>query len=237
MPKRRRSPKKLGVTDAGKRERLEARIEALEAELQHSSELAQFYEKLDKDLTHLIRVAKQGDKGAILSLLQVAFSAVDEINDLAIRQLAIMRPIAQNLFVWPALISNKRSFTVENARLLKRLRLGEGGTLSASGWQPYAPSTRLALWLYATAELLKAHSLLPPLTNKTKRLWFNVSWNFVLAQGFKPEEDKLLSVLAKSKAMKKPKYCKSLHPATRAANVRSEIKRRGWKAFDAVVVA
>jgi len=54
---------------------------------------------------------------------------------------------------------------------------------------------------------------------------------------WKPEKDPRVANLGKSKATKKPKYCKRLHAATQRANARAAIKAKLWTMFDVVVVA
>lgn len=119
------------------------------------------------------------------------------------------------------------------------LQLGKDSFFSNRKWHPSAPFTQAAAALYTIGQALERGGRLPPLGPKSKRQWFEESWNTLLSVaikvGIKPEESEFLASLGKSKAKKKPKYCKELHEKTRDSNVRAEIKARVWDAFDKLI--
>ena len=178
-------------------------------------------------------LAAYGDdcKGMAIGMLAiVAWEAVGKLNPLAEQYPDLVVPLARNTVYWPALISHKQSVKKENRDLLVKLQVGKGGISSSGKWQPDALSTRGAFNVLSWGESFR----LPKLTASNKKKWFNRAWALMIQLGFKPEEHRELARLATSKAVKKPKYCKTLHARTRVANMRAEIKRRIWEAFDHV---
>jgi hypothetical protein len=206
------------------------RVERLEAELLKSKESLRVCEHARKSVRDLVRLAKGEDKLAVTLLGIIASGTVSALNSIAEQRPHLILPLSRHLFAWPAFISHKRAFKLENEKLMATLQLGEGGFYSKRGWQLSAPSTRFALRLYLESAATTAKR--PLFTRKTKKQWFEKNWNALLKEGFKPEESELLAPLGKSKATKKPKYCKNLRKATQDANVRAEIKAKVWKAFD-----
>jgi hypothetical protein len=120
----------------------------------------------------------------------------------------------------------------ENEKLINELQLGKGGIFSEGEWQISAPSTQTALKLFSFGQFRALEGLCQPFAPKIKKQWFRENWEAMLDTGVAPEQSDFLRPLGKSKAAKKPKYCKNLLPPTQIANARSEIKRRVWKAFD-----
>jgi hypothetical protein len=225
--------KKKQSTKAGKRNKF-PRIATAEQAEQARAWLSKSYAKerlcnqLEQNVPELIQLAKEGDKIAVSLLVLIASTTVGALNSLPPM---LIRPHSRKLFAWPAFISRKRAGKLANEKLMDLLQLGEGSVFSKRGWQFAAPSTRAALNLLILDQLAGHTWPLPPLTTETKRVWFEASWKRLLKGGFKPEENKLLAPLGKSKATKKPKYCKELHKGTRDANVRAEIKARVWGCF------
>jgi hypothetical protein len=166
----------------------------------------------------------------------LATKTVGALNSIAERRLDLILPFSRNALTWPAFISRKRAFTRANNELVDRLQLGSrGGIYSERGWQPVAPSTQAAIGLLINAQSKRKALHLPPLTKRTKRRWFDVSWKDFLDRGIKPGGSEKLARLANSKATKTPKYCKHLLKKTRDANVRAEIKARVLDAFDKLI--
>ena len=218
---------------ADKTKRL-TRAERLEAELLKSKEGLRVYHQAGESVVSLIRLAEDGDELSVRGLLMLACVTVGEIELIARRRPELVYPFSRNSVFWPAFISRKRAFTQANKKLIDTVQLGRGGFLSEREWQPSAPSTQFAQTLFVIGRLRAFPDLRLPFTRKTKKQWFEKNWNALLKDGFKPEENKLIAPLGKSKATKKPKYCKHLRKATQDANVRAEIKSKVWKAFDKI---
>ena len=149
----------------------------------------------------------------------------------------LVRRRARDTFAWPGWISRKRMAKQGNKELMDHLQLGQGGAVfSDKKWQLSAPSTRIALWLLMPASVKDPKMFKRvPLTKEEKRELFDRLWEQELAKGWRPEHEEPSAALGKSKAAKKPKYCKNLHPKTRDANARAEIKARVWNSFDTLI--
>jgi hypothetical protein len=219
---------------ADKTKRRQRRAERLKAELLKSKEGLRVYHQAGESVVRLIRLAEDGDELSVRGLLMLACVTVDAIGSIARRRPELVHPFSRNSLFWPAFISRKRAFTEANKKLIDTVQLGTGGILSERQWQPLAPSTHFAQTLFVKGQLRAFPELRLPFTRKTKEQWFEKNWNAWLKEGFKPEESELLAPLGKSKATKKPKYCKNLRKATQDANVRAEIKAKVWKAFDKI---
>jgi hypothetical protein len=219
---------------AAKRERPNE-VERLKGKIARSDERLRVCDHAGQSVSDLIRLAKAGDKLSVTTLVMLADITIYALNSIAERRPHLILPFSRNAVAWPALISRKRALIRANNKLMDTLQLGRGGIYSERGWQLAAPSTQAAIGLLINAQSKRTALHLPPLTKKTKRRWFEVSWKDFLDRGIKPEESKKLARLGKSKATKTPKYCKHLFKRTRDANVRAEIKARVWDAFDKLI--
>ena len=219
---------------AAKRER-PSDVERLKRKIARSEERLRVCDHAGNSISDLIRLAEAGDKLSLIMLTMLAVNTVAALNSIAERRPDLILPFSRNAVTWPAFISRKRAFTRANNRLMDTLQLGRGGIYSEREWQPAAPSTQAAIGLLINAQSKRTALHLPPLTKKTKRRWFEVSWKDFLDRGIKPEESEKLARLGKSKATKTPKYCKHLFKRTRDANLRAEIKARIWNAFDKLI--
>ena len=182
----------------------------------------------------VIQLAEGGDELSFVLLLIIAVLTIDALDLIAKQRPHLVRRYSRNRFVWPALISRKRSLKKANEEWMKHLQLGEGSLYSRRRWQLSATSTKAA-FRFLIKHLSEHRWPNRFLTKAAKKKLFERLWKQQLASGLVPENVEKLAVLGKRKATKKPKYCKELHKATRDANVRAEIKNRIWDAFDNVV--
>jgi hypothetical protein len=208
-----------------------------------SDERLRVCEDAKRAVNDLIRLAStesvtsaDGDRIVVYHVFVLAQRLVDVLNSIVKRQPEHGRWLARYTFRWPAFISRKRSLSQKNKELLNTLHLGEGGIFSAGEWHLDAPSTRAALGLFYMGLSRAIAGLCPRLSRENKKEWFDDNWKWQLAYGYKPEHNPMASKLRASKAKKKPKYCKRLHPATQLANVRAEIKARVWRVFDKIII-
>jgi hypothetical protein len=222
------------MADKAKRER-PTEVERLKGERARIEERLRVCDHAGNSVSDLIRLAEAGDKLSVTMLAMLAVITVDALNSIAKRRPELILPFSRNGVSWPALISRKRAFIRENNELMDTLQLGKGGIYSERKWQPAAATTQAAIGLLINAQSKRTALHLPPLTKRTKRRWFEVSWKDFLDRGIKPEESEKLARLGNSKATKTPKYCKHLFKRTRDANVRAEIKARVWDAFDQLI--
>ena len=100
-----------------------------------------------------------------------------------------------------------------------------------------APSTQAAMGLWIRW-LLKYGPPPQRLTHRQKRELFDHLWAREIAEGFTPEEVPKLAPLGKSAVGKKStsRGMPEQTPGMRSHDVRSEIKRQVWKAFDGLIV-
>src|SRR5262249_807663 len=137
-------------------------------------------------------------RGAI-ELWNLTCQLVMALHDLAQKRPELLRPIARQTFFWPGFISRKRAFDRENDKLMDKIELGLGGPYSTKEWRISAPSQQLAIKLYLLANTYAKQWRLPPLTKKTKRIWFEKAWaHMVNDLGVVPENDPVLGALGKS---------------------------------------
>ena len=216
-------------------EQREAKISALQSEIFAIRESQRVCHEAAQSVSALIQIAESGDDPAVALLLMLTVQMIDTLNPIVERRGKLVRRLARNVFAWPALISRKRAFAKENEKLMDRLQLGKDGIFSDREWQPSASSTQAALTVFLFGQARARRGLCPQVTRKNKRRWFEENWKLLLDEGFKPEASDFLRPLGKSKAKRKPKYCKNLHPGTANANARSEIRARAWKAFDKII--
>jgi hypothetical protein len=168
----------------------------------------------------------------------IAGQMVDAVNSGVEQRPELFLKFSRNSVVWPALISRKRAIKLGNERLMKTLQLGEGDVyFSKKEWRLSAPSTQAALGLFLTALVRREAWKLPPLTQKTKRIWFDTSWDDLLRQGIAPEQVPKLAKLGKS-AIGKKSISRGMPEQTEGMkrdDVRAEIKRQVWNAFNRLV--
>jgi len=218
-----------GSINADKRE---AEIRRLNNEIAASEERLRVCEQAWRGISDLIRLAETGDKLPVHFLDIITVKSIGALNSIVDRWPKLGRALARDSFAWPALISRKRSLRKANEDLMNKLQLGKGGIYSAREWQLSAPSTQAALKLFIFGQGRVTKGLCQPFAIKVKKQWFQENWNAMVDAGVVPEQSDFLRPLGKSRAKKKPKYCKNLRPATQNANARAEIKSRVWKAFD-----
>jgi hypothetical protein len=218
-------------------EQREARIAQNELKISQIEEMFRVCKQARKSASDLIHLARDGNKMPVIVLWEIACHLVNALNSIAEKQPELVLPISREIFLWPAFISRKRAFRKENAKLMDRLQLGEGGVFSQRQWRLSAPSTQAAVSLYVTALLYKKAWDLPPLTKNNKRTWFEASWNYMLKEGSVPEETPFLAQLGKS-AVGKKSTTRGMAEQTggmRRNDMRAEIKRQIWNAFDRLI--
>jgi hypothetical protein len=90
------------------------------------------------------------------------------------------------------------------------------------------------MWLHLQCCTYEKQWQLPPLTKKTKRLWFERGWKYYVDDlHVVPENDPVLAPLGKSAE----RDYKREDPKERTPRaVRAEIKRQIWKAFDKLIL-
>jgi hypothetical protein len=224
----------------GKRITAEERAAAIsrnEAEISQIEESLRVWEQARKSASDLIRLAQDGNKLLVRVLWDTACDLVSALNSIAEKQPELLLPISRSIFLWPAFISRKRAFRIENAKLMDRLQLGQGDVYSQREWRLSAPSTKAAVGLFVTAQVRKKAWSLPPLTKKNKRTWFEASWNHMLREGIVPEETPFLAQLGKS-AIGKRSISRGMSEQTegmRRDDIRAEIKRQIWNAFNTLI--
>jgi hypothetical protein len=196
--------------------------------------------QIEQAMSDLTRLAQTGDQRIAAELHWIAVKAIVALNWLVMKKPEVLRPIARGEFCWPALIGRKRSIKQTNLRLIKTLELGEEeeSAFSKRGWQMSAPSTQAAMDLFLTALSYEDDWELPPLTEKTKRTWFEVAWQQMLNDAIEPEKIPWLAQLGKS-AIGKRSISRGMPAQTermKRDDMRAEIKRQIWNAFDKLIV-
>jgi hypothetical protein len=183
--------------------------------------------------------AANGHEGSILTLTLIATSAINTLNSLIRERPKLMRRIAFNDIAWPALISHKREVRKANDEILRTLQLKENGNIfSNRKWQLSAPSTQVAISLIARRVFHEVWSnTKPKLTKGEKRDLFEVLWTEMLADGVIPEQSEKMAPLGKGAAGKRPtnRGMSEQTPGMAANDIRAEIKRQVWKAFDSLI--
>ena len=207
----------------------------LKQEIAVSDERLRVCEDAKRSVIDLIRLSAGGNRHVVYTVFVLAHQLVAVLNSIVIPRPELGRWLARDTIIWPAFISRKRALRRANEELLDKLHLGEGGIFNIGESHLDAPSTWAAIAVFYAGLSRAIAGQCPSLPRENKKQWFDDNWNWLLANGFKPEQDDTLCKLGASKAKKKPKYCKQLHPATQLANLRSEIKSRVWQAFDKVI--
>jgi hypothetical protein len=210
---------------------------ALHYRILEMAETLDLSDHVTQSVSDLIRLARTGDRLLVETLHRIAVQTIGALNSMAIETPEVVRPMARREFSWPALIGRKRFVKQTNERLMKWLQLGEGDAFSNRGWQMSAPSTQAALDLFLTAQLYEEDWNLPRLTEKNKRIWFKISWDHMLKEKIKPEKIPWLAPLGKS-AIGKRSISRGMSSQTdgmKRDDMRAEIKRQIWNAFDKLV--
>jgi hypothetical protein len=206
--------------------------ERLKRKIAMGHERLRVCEEAGRSVSDLIRLAADGNRLVAYTVFMLAGQLVDGLGSIVKVRPKLGRWLARDTFMWPAFISRKRPLKQANEKLLNTLQLGKGETFSDREWHLGAPSIQAAMKLFIAGHWRTEARRGPRLSRKNKKQWFDDNWNEIFGDDFPPEQIHLLRKLGASKARKKPKYCKHLHPATQLANVRSEIKARVWQAFD-----
>jgi hypothetical protein len=153
---------------------------------------------------------------------------------LAQKRPELFRLVARKTFYWPGFVSRKRAFDTKYDELMDKIELGVDCPYSPKQWQISAPTTRTAMELHLHCCTYEKEWQLPPLTKKTKRLWFERAWQYMVDDlHVVPESDPVLAPLGKSAE----RYYKRADPKERTPRAkRAEIKRQIWKAFDKLIL-
>jgi len=219
---------------AAKRERPN-KVERLKGKIARSDERLRVCEEARRSVSDLIKLSADGNRLAVYTVSMLAAQLVAGLDSIVEARPKLGRWLARDTSMWPAFISRKRPLRQANEKLLNTVQLGKGGMCSDGEWHLGAPSTQAAVKLFTVGHWRAQAGQGPRLSRKNKKQWFDDNWNYLFGDDFPPEQIDLLRKLGASKARKKPKYCKHLHPATQLANVRSEIKAHVWQAFDKMI--
>jgi hypothetical protein len=217
-----------------KRERL-SEVERLKSETARIDERFRVCAQAVRSVSDLIGLSAEGNRLVVHTILMLALLVVDTLDSIVKTRPKLGRWLARDTFVWPGLLSRKRPLRKANDELLKTLQLGKRGIFSVEAVHLGALSIRGAMIIFSVGQWRSAAGQGPRLSRKNKKKWFDNNWEWLLGHGFAPEQHDVLRKLGASKAWKKPKFCKQLHPATSSANVRAEIKARVWEAFNNLV--
>jgi hypothetical protein len=177
----------------------------------------------------------QDESREAIELWKAACDRVSELHDMAQKRPELLRPIARQIFVWPGFISRKkRAFDTENDALMDKIELGAGVPFSMKKWQISAVSTQFAIRLYSLCRTYEKQWQLPPLTKKTKRLWFERVWRYAVNDlGVVPENNPHLAKLGQSATRTRSGWDAKYRG--RPCDVRAEIKRQLWNAFNVLI--
>jgi hypothetical protein len=180
----------------------------------------------------------QDESRESIELWKAACDRVRELHDMAQKRPELLRPIARQQIVWPGFISRKRAFDTENAELMDKIELG--AAFSTKQWRISAPSTQFALRLHSLCRRYEKELHLPPLTKKNKRSWFNQAWKRMVNDfGAVPENNPHLAKLGKSATRERSGLDQKSVLAAKyrghACDVRAEIKRHVWNAFNGLI--
>jgi hypothetical protein len=169
-------------------------------------------------------------RAAAIELWNAACQVVTALNDMAQKRPELFRPIAQQLFFWPGFISRKRAFNRVNTKLLDKIELSVGGPYSSKQWRIEAPSTQFAIRLYLEGQKHAKQLGLPPLTTKKNRqIWFERIWKYAVDNlHIEPEKNPVLAKLGRAAVTR--------NINASAEDIRAEIKKQVWKAFDGLIV-
>jgi len=120
-----------------------------------------------------------GDPAAVKLLMEIAEGYTLALNRIAIERPELLRPLARERIMWPALISSKKSQNEEIMPMMKHLELGTQSVMGGR-WHSKSPATVQAAcmhrWLLDNAKILN----LPPFSNGVRRQWFDTAWAALL---------------------------------------------------------
>jgi hypothetical protein len=172
----------------------------------------------------------QDESRAAIELWNAACQVVTALNAMAQKRPELLRPIAQQLFFWPGFISRKRAFNRVNTKLMDKIELSVGGPYSSKQWRIEAPSTQFAIRLYLEGQKHAKQLGLPPLTTKKNRqIWFERIWKYAVDDlHIEPEKNPVLAKLGRAAVTR--------NINASAEDIRAEIKKQVWKAFDGLIV-
>jgi hypothetical protein len=177
---------------------------------------------------------EQDESLAAILLWNAACQLVIALHDWAQKRPELLLPITRQTFFFPGFISHKRAFNTDNDKLMERIELGVGGPYSTKQWRLSATSTQVAMFLHLLCRTYEKEWHLPPLTKKTKRLWFKRGWNHMVNDlGIVPEKDPHLAKLGKSATRERSGWDAKYRG--HASDVRAEIKRQLWNAFNGLL--
>jgi hypothetical protein len=236
-PKKAEAPQPKISKRRNRADQSETEISALQNRILEAAERLDVCAQVEQSVSDLIRLARTGNQLIVGELHSIAVTVIGALHDIAAKRPKLVRPIARRQFSWPALIGRKRFIKETNERLMERLDLGEGDTLSNRGWHFSAPSTHAAMDLFLTAQLYEEDWNLPPLAENNKRIWFEISWDQMLKEGIEPEKIPWLAPLGKS-AIGKRSVSRGMPAQTdgmKRDDMRAEIKRQIWNAFEKLV--
>jgi hypothetical protein len=176
----------------------------------------------------------------------------------------MLRDWARKAVGLPGIISPNQEAMAYNQQLVRQLEVGKDCQFAilptgkkGRRWKYQTPVNALALRLchYIEVQRLcyKIHLLyeelgwiklpawlhdatrLQPFSFATSHSWATVAWVILMGvTGGKPESHWHLRPLGESAAGRTPKYCKTLHAATKASNIRAKIKSRLFEAFQTI---
>jgi len=214
-------------------------IKVLENKIRVSNHRLHVIEQSLNHVFELKRLAEDGDEAAIVMLSYIIDVGIGSLNyTIAEKYPELVRKLARPMFLWPAWIGRKAMLRQVNEELMDHLQLGQGGAIfSERKWQLSAPSTQIAFGLLARRVFKEDWTEKPRLTRIEKRQLFEALWAEMLAEGIVPEETPRMAALGKS-AIGKNSTSRGMSEQTlgmRANDVRAEIKRQVWKAFDRLV--
>jgi hypothetical protein len=186
----------------------------------------------------LFHFADNGDAYANRILLDVAMASNLFLESIAGRQPELLRPLARQLLIWPALIGPKSATDEKNKLLLKRLEVAKNYPYSGK-WNPKSPSTKVAImmerWLQESADILQ----LPPLRNlAAAKQWFECGWEALsLVTAGAPEKNEFLRKIG----LHREKHSEQRGQQTKATaktgetNIRDGIRKQVQQSFLSLV--
>jgi len=216
---------------------------------------AELFCVVDYALAGLQGLAAGGNANAAGFLLSALTVAVERFERLAAVKPNLFQTKARAMFGIPAIVSRNPEQTEKNQQLAEKLQTGEDYPLAivpkgGRHWR-HTPANALAerlvqyIWQNRELHLFRARFeaeiwdaekipvwladalKLKPFAGDTCQSWAEVAWQVILSETKgTPESKPTLRILGESAAKKKPKYCKTLHPATQRGNIRAKIKER-----------
>jgi hypothetical protein len=163
---------------------------------------------------------------AAIELWNAACQLVTHLHAWANARPELFRTIAHQSFFWPAMVSRKRAFSEETAKLMEKIELGKNCPYRTdTQWRINEPATQFAILLHALAKTNEKQWQLPPLSDKkSKRARFDRAWRYLDEIGFDPVQQPVISQLGKRAIARNYKV-----------NEREAIMERTWEAYDKVI--